>query len=154
MLELKHEFLCDVHADLRESTVVGATPLGQRIIADVSGGRIEGRVKGEILPSGADWLIIGGDGCGRIDVRAAARLDDGAVLYMTYNGRLFIPPDVAGQVMNRATAEDVDPARYYFRTAPTFETASQKYGWLNRIQAIGVGRVTKTGVAYKVYEIK
>lgn len=154
MLDLKSEFLCDVHADLREATMVGATPLGQRIIADVIGGRIAGRVTGELLPSGADWLIIGGDGCGRIDVRAAAKLDDGAVLYMTYNGRMFIPPDVAAKAMNRATAEEVDPARYYFRTAPTFETASQTYGWLNRIQAIGVGRLTKTGVAYKVYEIK
>lgn len=154
MLELKHEYLCDVHANLRESTVVGATPLGQRIIADVTGGRIEGRVTGELLPSGADWLIIGSDGSGRIDVRAAARLDDGAVVYMTYNGRLNIPPDIALRVMNRADAESVDPSAYYFRTAPTFETASKKYAWLNQIQAIGVGRITKAGVSYKVYEIK
>jgi hypothetical protein len=154
MLELQGEYLCDVDADLRESTVVGATPVGQRVIADVLGGRISGRVTGEILPSGADWLVVGGDGCGRIDVRAAARLDDGSVLYMTYQGRLFVPSDVAPKAMNRATAEEVDPARYYFRTAPTFETASQKYGWLNRIQAVGVGRLTNTGVAYKVYEIK
>jgi hypothetical protein len=87
-------------------------------------------------------------------VRAAAKLDDGAVVYMTYNGRLNIPPDVAPKVMNRATAETVDPGAYYFRTAPTFETASQKYAFLNRIQAIGIGRLTKVGVSYTVYEIK
>jgi hypothetical protein len=154
MLQLQHEYLCDVHAELRANTVVGATPLGQRVIADVIGGRIEGRVTGELLPSGADWLIIGTDGSGRIDVRAAAKLDDGAVVYMTYNGRLNIPPDVAPKVMNRATAETVDPSAYYFRTAPTFETASQKYAFLNRIQAIGIGRLTKVGVSYTVYEIK
>ncbi|MEQ1867022.1 MAG: DUF3237 domain-containing protein [Micropepsaceae bacterium] len=154
MLDLKHEFLMEMHADLRASTMVGATPQGQRVIADVSGGRIEGRVKGELLPSGADWLLIGSDGCGRIDVRAAARLDDGEVLYMTYNGRLNIPPDVMARVMNRATAEEVDPSAYYFRTAPLFETASKTYGWLNQVLAVGVGRVTKSGVAYRVYEIK
>ena len=154
MLELKSEYLCDVHATLRESIPVGATPAGQRVIADVLGGRIEGRVSGELLPSGADWLLIGSDGCGRIDVRAAARLDDGSVLYMTYNGRMFIPPDIAPKVMNRATAEQVDPTAYYFRVAPTYETASKQYAWLNRVQAVGVGRFTKSGVAYKIYEIK
>ncbi|MBP6014464.1 MAG: DUF3237 domain-containing protein [Alphaproteobacteria bacterium] len=154
MLELKSEYLFDVHADLREAIQVGATPAGQRVIADVTGGRIEGRVTGTLLPSGADWLIIGGDGCGRIDVRAAARLDDGSVLYMTYNGRLFIPPEIAPKVMNRATVEQVDPSSYYFRVAPTYETASTQYAWLNRIQALGIGRMTKTGVAYKIYEIK
>ena len=154
MLELKSEYLCDIHANLRESIQAGATPLGQRVIADVMGGRIEGRVSGELLPSGADWLIVGNDGCGRIDVRAAARLDDGSVLYMTYNGRLFVPPDVAPRAMNRATAEQVDPTAYYFRVAPTYETASKQYSWLNRLQAVGVGRLTKTGVSYKIYEIK
>lgn len=44
----------------------------------------------------------------------------------------------------------------YFRTTPHFETASEKYGWLNRIVAVGVGGVGKFGqssVSYKVYEI-
>jgi hypothetical protein len=56
--------------------------------------------------------------------------------------------------MNRARAEEVDPSAYYLRTAPLLETASKTYGWLNQVLAVGVGRVTKTGVAYRVYEIK
>jgi hypothetical protein len=35
--------------------------------------------------------------------------------------------------------EEVDPATYYFRMNPMFETSSAKYDWMNRIIAIGVG---------------
>ena len=34
-----------------------------------------------------------------------------------------------------------------------FETASEKYGWLNRIVAVGVGTFTEGRLGYKVYEI-
>ena len=49
--------------------------------------------------------------------------------------------------------EDVDPSEYYFRTTPVFETSSEKYGWLNRIVAVGVGKLGKNKVTYKVYKI-
>ena len=49
--------------------------------------------------------------------------------------------------------EDVDPSEYYFRTTPVFETSSEKYGWLNRIVAVGVGKLGKNKVMYKVYMI-
>jgi hypothetical protein len=45
----------------------------------------------------------------------------------------------------------------YFRTAPTFN-APRKYGWLNAIQAIAVGRLEPgpdhgTVVHYRVFEV-
>ena len=154
MLELRTDFLYAMEATLDSGRIVGQTPLGQRIIADITGGTFEGpRLSGRVLPSGADWLLIGSDGCGRIDVRAALELDDGAIAYATYQGRLDIPAEVAAAVFDRETADTVDPSKYYFRVAPTFETASTKYAWLNRIQAIGIGRVTGKGVAYRVYEV-
>ena len=154
MLDLKTAFLCTLEAELGPNRVVGSTPFGMRVISDITGGRVTGpRMSGRILASGADWLVIGSDGSGRIDVRAAIELDDGAIAYATYNGRLNIPPELAAVGFSRETAETVDPSKYYFRTAPTFETASAKYAWLNRIQAISVGRITRTGVAYSVYEV-
>ena len=47
-----------------------------------------------------------------------------------------------------------DPANYYFRVVPVYETGSEKYGWLNNIVAIGVGRFYEKGVGYSVYEVK
>jgi Protein of unknown function (DUF3237) len=49
--------------------------------------------------------------------------------------------------------ETVDPAEYYFRTAPVFETASEKYGWLNRIIAVGTGHRLPQGPVYSVFEV-
>ncbi len=76
---------------------------------------------------------------------------DGYLVYVYYRGILHAPPDIMQRM--RQGERDIDPSRYYFRTTPVFETASEKHGWLNRIVAVGVGRRTQTGVAYSVYEI-
>jgi hypothetical protein len=52
-----------------------------------------------------------------------------------------------------ARGETVDPSEVYFRTTPVFETASEKYDWLNRTAAVGIGRGTPTGVAYHVHAV-
>jgi hypothetical protein len=49
--------------------------------------------------------------------------------------------------------EAVDPSLYYFRSTPVFETASQKYDWLNRIIAVGTGRREPSGPIYEVFEV-
>ena len=42
----------------------------------------------------------------------------------------------------------------YFRVTPRFETGSEKYAWLNRIIAVGVGwNEPPNVVAYKVYAV-
>ena len=154
MLTLQSAFLGELTIDTKDPIVVGKTPVGRRMIFDLTGGRLEGpRVNGRVLPSGADWIVIRADGSWQLDVRTAIELDDGAVAYATYGGRIVIPADVAPRTAKRATVEEVDPSAYYFRTAPVFETASDKYAWLNRIQAIGVGRFTRSGVAYSLYEM-
>jgi hypothetical protein len=52
-----------------------------------------------------------------------------------------------------AKGEAVDPASYYFRTTPVFETASPRYDWLNRIVAVASGRRESSGPVYEVYEV-
>ncbi len=47
----------------------------------------------------------------------------------------------------------MDDSEYYFRTAPFYETGSEKYGWLNGIVAIGVGRMARNWVGYSVYAV-
>jgi len=153
MSDLKTEFLFDMSADLdHEGTVnVGATPHGIRQIVYVKGGTFEGpKIKGEVLPGGGDWLIVRPDGATVLDVRAAGRTDDGHIIYTYYRGIAVTPPEVRERMLK---GEDIDPSEYYFRTTPVFETASEKYGWLNRIVAVGIGRFTPTGVAYKVYAV-
>jgi hypothetical protein len=65
------ELLGEYYATLKTPVMVGNGPFGVRQIFDVTGGAFVGpRLRGRLLPSGADWLLIGSDGIGRLDVRA------------------------------------------------------------------------------------
>ena len=151
MAELKTELLYEVSVDLEAPQDVGATPHGVRRIYYVKGGTFQGpRLKGEVLPGGGDWLLLRPDGAGELDVRATVRTDDGHLIYTHYRGIINASPEVMQRI---AAGEAVDPSEYYFRTAPYFETSSEKYGWLNRIVAVGVGRMIPNGVAYTVYAV-
>lgn len=151
MTDLNTEFLCEVSVDLEEPQNVGATPHGNRQIYYVKGGSFEGpKLKGEVLPGGGDWLLLRPDGAGELDVRGTMRTDDGHLIYTYYRGIIHASPEVTQRV---AQGESVDPSEYYFRTAPVYETASEKYSWLNRIVAVAVGRFAPNRVAYKVYSI-
>lgn len=129
----------------------GGTPGAVRRIGTISGGTIEGeRLGGTILPGGSDWQIERGDGAILLDARFVVRTHDGALLAITYTGIRHGPPDVMARL---GRGEAVDPADYYFRIVPSFMTSDPRYGWLNRIVAIGAGQRAPEGPIYQVHEI-
>jgi hypothetical protein len=144
----KMKFLCSVKAELDRPPSI----LGDRVIFNVLGGTIEGpELNGKILRSGGDWLTVRPDGSRALDVRLTIEADGGDLIYCQYFGRMVLPPSM--QEMDRSEMHTVDPSLYYFRTAPLYETASEKYAWMNNIQAIGVGRLTEIGVAYETFQV-
>ncbi len=151
-LPLQSEFLMQLSADLADPQELGETPLGGRRIVYVTGGEFSGPgLKGKVLPGGGDWLLVRKDGVGQLDVRITLRTDDGELIFASYRGLVSIPPDVSQRIRN---GEAVDPSEYYFRVVPFFETASEKYAWLNKLVTVGVGRRTTTDVSYSVYAIR
>ncbi len=153
MADIKTEFLFDLKADLDMPGAIrmGTTPHGTRTILYVTGGTIEGpKIKATVLPGGGDWLLGRPDGTNVMDVRAVACTDDGQIIYTYYRGYLNIRPEVLQRIYK---GEKVDPSEYYFRTTPVFETASDKYAWLNKVVTVGIGTLSATGVAYRVYSI-
>jgi hypothetical protein len=152
--ELRYELLYDIDFDLGPALEVGPTPIERRIVY-ITGGTFRGpRLKGRVLPGGGDWLAVRPDGSAILDVRACLETDDGAIIYTYYSGRLVVPSELVPQWRDRQVTATIDPARYYFRITPVYETAAEKYAWLNDIVAVGVGRRTAAGVAYRVFEIK
>ena len=146
----KLEYLMTYRADLKAPTAVGATPAGNRQIFDVTGGQFEGpRLKGKILPSGGDWLLIGPDGFGRLDVRATFETDDGALVYMQYFGVLEMNEKVVAAL---AEGMETQYGDNYFMTQPRFETGDERYAWLNSIVAVAEGRTLPSAVEYRVYQ--
>lgn len=129
---------------------VGAVPAGTRAIAPVSGGVFEGRrLRGRVL-GGADWTLLRSDGVLELDLRLALQTDDGALIAMTSFGYRHGPSEVIAAL---ARGETVDPASYYFRTTPRFETAAPAYAFLNRILTVASGDRRPTGPIYSIDEI-
>lgn len=137
--------------DVAPLQVVGQTPGGFKRIGVVPSGVFEGeRLSGQVLDGGADWQSVRTDGTVTLDVRLSLRTDDGALVMMAYKGLRHGPPDVIGRL---DAGEDVDPADYYFRINPLFETAAPNYAWLNGVMAIGVGQRLKSSAIYSLFEI-
>jgi hypothetical protein len=82
------------------------------------------------------------------------RTHDGALVHMTYGGRWIVPPQLRAAVADPAQRHQLDPARYYFRTNPLFETGDQRYAWLNDIVAVGSGYLVDGGIAYKIAKVR
>jgi hypothetical protein len=130
--------------------VVGDTPNGFRRIGLVQGGSFEGeRLSGEVV-SGNDWQTVRPDSCTKLDVRLILRTTDGALIVMTYTVLRAGPPDVMEKLDK---GEAPDPASYYFRMSPMFETSAKKYDWINRIISVGVGNRLADGPIYSVFEV-
>ncbi len=116
----------------------GAGPRGTRVTYPITGGSFEGdRLRGKVLPGGGDWTLLRGDGVLELDLRITLASDDGALIYMTFEG----------------IRDDGAPGAPYFRTLPHFETAEPKYAFLNRLLAVGTGEIRAEGPVHVIEEI-
>ena len=152
--EIKTVHLFDLVFDLNPRLNIGDGPLGRRILFGAAGGSFEGeRLRGQVLPGGGDWALFRADGAMLLDVRATLRMHDDALVYMTYGGRWITPPELRADMADPIRRYQVNPAGYYFRTTPLFETGAKQYAWLNDIVCIGSGYLIEGGVAYKVFQV-
>ena len=130
---------------------LGTVPHGIRSIVPVTGGDFDGpRLRGKVLPGGGDWLLLRADGVLELDLRITLETDDHALIYMKFQGLRHGPPEVLAAL---ARGESVDPSKYYFRTAPRFETSASQYGFLNQLIAISSGDRRASGPIYTIEEI-
>ena len=151
MSALRSEFLLQLNPELDDAQVLGDTPLGTRRILYMKGGAFSGpRLRGQILPGGGDWVLLRRDGVAQLDIRLTLRTDDDELIYVSCDGIFDIAPAVRQRIMQGA---EVDPSEYYFRTALGFETGAQKYSWLNRLLAVGVGKRTAAGMETEVFAV-
>lgn len=152
--EIKAVHLFDIVIDLKPRLNIGDGPLGRRVLFGSAGGSFEGpELRGDVLEGGGDWALFRPDGTMALDVRLTLRTDDDALVQMSYGGRWITPPDLRADMSDPAKRHQVDPARYYFRTNPLFETGSERYAWLNNIVCVGSGYLVEGGIAYRVSQI-
>lgn len=148
---LEHEFT--YRATLKAPMPIGKGPRGDRVFVEVTGGELEGkRLRGKFVGGGGDWLVLGDDGFGRLDVRAQLETNDGAFVYVSYvTGLLQLTDGVQGAL---GGGPGTDFGDQYFRTNPVFETGDPRYQWLNQAVFVGEGRVLQgPAVEYRVYRV-
>jgi hypothetical protein len=151
MAEIRSAHLFTLKLAVSGMQPIGETPAGNRRIGLVAGGTFEGpKLRGTVLPGGADWIIVRPDGVTALDVRIVLQTDDGAAIGLTYKGLRHGP----AAVMEKVNAgQPVDPSDYYFRIAITFETAAPKYAWLNKVFGVGTGSRPPEGPVYEIFEV-
>ena len=153
--DLKSELLFELEAELHPPQAVGPVLTGTRIIFPAKSGFIKGeKLNGKILQGGGDWGLVVDSTTFKLDVRVTIETNDGALIYVTYNGYVYTDAKKFATIL-QGQWDGLNPSDYYFRTNPVFETSSPKYAWLNHTIAVGVGRFLPGGkVAYRVYAIK
>lgn len=151
---LKTKPLFNIRVTLRDPLNVGISYAGHRIIYDVESGIVEGeKVNGKLKPSGGDWVIRHPDGTFTLDVKICIETDDGAMIFLSWRGRLVIPEHLIGKVISKDTCDEVDKDEYYFRNLIMIETGDESYQWLNNIVAISQGQLIPEGIQYYVMEV-
>jgi len=135
-----------------QAIVVGQDDIvGRRQLIPILSGEVIGEgFSGKVLPGGIDSQVIRPDGKCELSARYAIQMDDGAAIYIENNGMRTVPPEYAAKVIQ---GEFVDPALYYFRTVPVFETYDEKYKWMmNQIFLCYATRLPKD-VLLKFYRV-
>jgi hypothetical protein len=152
MTDLRYKSLMTLtlSVDFASMLTIGTTPAGLRRIAPVTGGDFVGdRLNGTVLP-GADWVINRPDGVMVIDVRLTLKTDDGALIYLAYQGRFVAEPDAMERF---AKGVFLEPHEYSLAMTAKFECGDPRYSWLNNVIAVGTGERTPTGPIYSIFEI-
>ena len=132
---------------------VGETPDGLHIVFPLGkAGTVRGpHLNGEIEHTGGDWMLIRRDGIGLSDIQVLIRTPDGAVAMGEYGGVVDFGADGYA-----ALAAGGGPERAAVQLTPRYLTAAPQLRWLNRLQCVGLGRVTLATliVEYDLYAIR
>ena len=87
-----------------------------------------------------------------MDVRATFQTEDGANIYMRYQG-VQVMTAAAGAKISQG--ELLDYGSIYWLATPVFETGDSQYAWLNNIVAVGEARLGPKGawIEYRIFQV-
>lgn len=135
---LKTEFVYEAIVEIGAPVEIGKTASGQRQYIPINGGHFQGeRLKGVVLPGGADWQTRRPDGVTEVDALYSMRCDDGTVIVVRNVGVITMD------------------AGFYARTAPRFSVPEGPHAWLARQQFVGsvTGGPRQGTVCIRVYRV-
>ena len=146
------EHLWDVAVTIDAPVEVGQTAMGMRRMIPITGGTVTGpQMQGRIVPGGADFQLIVGDGTqAHLDARYVLELQDGSRVFVQNTALRVASAEDSAKIRR---GEPVDPARVYFRCQPKFEATHPQWTWLAEHQFIGVGMRLPDAVHLSFYKV-
>lgn len=116
---LQTEFVYEAVVEIGAPVEVGDTPSGRRRYIPILGGSFEGeKIRGVVLPGGADWQTERRDGVTEVDALYSMKCDDGTVIIVRNMGVI------------------AEGGRY-MRTTPRFDVPEGPHAWLARAHFVG-----------------
>jgi Protein of unknown function (DUF3237) len=129
-VSIETEYLGTMEVQLDAPQAVGPVR-----IVNVPGGTLKGpKINGTLVAPSGDWLNVMPDGSLGMDFRDSVKTDDGELILVAGNG-IIVPNKDATDRLNRG--EVITSSDEYFLITARFTTASKKYDWLNKVQAVG-----------------
>jgi Protein of unknown function (DUF3237) len=145
------EFVFAAYVTVDGPLDLGDVGKGGRRIVPITGGEFSGpRLRGKVIPGGADWQIVRHDGVAELEARYTLQTDDGALIYVRNHALRHGPPEV---LVALAAGRSVDPSSYYFRGATFFETGAARYAWLTKHIIVCTGEREPAGVKLRFYQV-
>ena len=147
------EHLCDFSVDLEPAQLI-ATPVGTRMTFIARGGRVDGpRLRGEILPGGGDWLTVGTDQIGRVDVRATVRTHDEALIHYDGGRRHPAPRRTASNALE-PPASGSRSSETYVRTTPQLRDLRRALRLARAgSSSLGYNQLARDHIDYRMYRV-
>ncbi len=119
---LSCEFIYEAIVDIADKNSLGQSPMGQRFIVNILGGKFDGpRLKGKVLPGGADRQLLRPDGIKELDALYEIQTHDGIVI------------TVHNQVIIDMPSSD----QRYACSVVKFRAPEGPYDWLNKRIFVG-----------------
>ena len=116
------ELAWEAFVELAPTLDLGDSPLGQRRMVPITGGRFEGpRLRGVVLAGGADRQLVRKDGVVLLNALYEMKTNDGAVI----------------TVLNRVTINSSASPEPYARSLVEVTAPDGPHSWLNRRAFVG-----------------
>ena len=135
------EFVYEAIVEIADVQSLGQSLLGQRFIVNILGGEFNGpRLKGRILPGGADRQLLRPDGIKELDALYEMQTDDGVVI----------------TVHNQVTVDMPSPDQRYAQSVVKFRAPAGQYEWLNRRVFVGnleSLRPSRNAVKIRIFQV-
>jgi hypothetical protein len=151
--KMRLEYLMTFHSSFAQTIDIGQVAIGHVQVYTISGGTFEGpKLRGKVLPGPVDWFVTGSDAVGHMDVRATFQTDDGANIYLRYQG-VQVMTAAAGAKLSKG--EGIDYGEIYWLATPVFEAGDPHYAWLNNIITVGEARLgpNLAWIEYRIFQV-